>query len=358
MRRTQIAAALAALSFIFSPATFADPITITDLRGQEITLPGPAERLAVIPIPMASVTIALDGSTDRIAAMNPIAVQSVTEGFLGRIYPEAADIPSDIIASGRFAPNVEAILALGVDVVVQWQSPPDLIAPLEAVGMPVIGLQNDPSSQELNIRNLTALARVLRQQERLEQFLALHNSRQAEIEAAVAGIEEEARPTVLYLRVQRGQTRAAGLATYRNFWITLAGGTNAAAELPAQNEIGSEQIIAWDPEIIILSAFDNAMPDDFYADPAFAGLQAVQNRRVYKIPHGGYRWDPASHESHLAWTWAAMLMHPEIEFDLHGDMRSAYELFYGYELSNAEIDQILQIEPNAESAGYERFASQ
>lgn len=352
-----LSAAIAASFLLSSSPGFADPVTVTDLRGVEITLPAPAQRLAIIPIQMASVVIALDGATDRIAAMNPTAIQSITDGFLGRIYPQAADIPSDIISSGRFAPNVEAILAYGVDAVIQWKSPDDIIVPLEAVGLPVIGLQNDPRTQEINEQNLTVLATVIGQQERLAQFLELHHARRAEIEAAVADIAEADRPSVLYLRAQGGQTRAAGTGTYRNFWITLAGGRNTAAELSDQSEVGVEQIIAWNPDVIILSAFDETTPAEIYTDPAFSGLAAVQNRRVYKIPHGGYRWDPASHESHLAWTWAAMVLYPEISFDLHDDMRAAYDLFYDHALSDAEIDEILQVDLNAESAGYDRFRS-
>lgn len=358
MRRVHLAAAFAAVSLLSFQPAFADPVTVTDPRGVEVTLRAPAERLAIIPIPMASVVIALDGSTNRIAAMNPIAVQSVTEGFLGRIYPEAADIPSDIIASGRFAPNVEAILGLGVDAVIQWKAPKDIIAPLEAVGLPVIGLQNDPSTQEINEKNLTVLATVIGQEARLAEFLALHHARRAEIEAAVAAIPDADRPSVLYLRARGGQVRAAGTGTYRNFWIRLAGGRNAAAELPDQSEVGAEQIIAWNPDVIILSAFDQTTPADIYNDPAFVNLAAVQDRQVYKIPHGGYRWDPASHESHLAWTWAAMLLHTEVSFDLHADMRAAYQLFYGHALTSEEIDQILQVDLNAESAGYERFRAE
>jgi iron complex transport system substrate-binding protein len=358
MRRFSFAAAIAASLVLFPCAGWTDPITVTDLRGTEIMLPGPAERLAIIPIPMASVVMALDGSTARIAAMNPAAITSVTDGFLGQIYPEAVNIPSDIIASGQFAPNVEAIIAHGVDVVIQWKTPEDIIAPLEAAGLPVIGLQNDPATQALNEQNLTVLARVIGQEARLQSFLALHHARQPEIAAAIADIADNDRPSVLYLRVQEGQLRAAGTKTYRNFWITLAGGRNAAAGVEGQNEVNAEQIIAWNPDVILLSAFDPATPAEIYANPAFANLAAVQNRRVYKVPHGGYRWDPASHESHLAWTWAAMLFHPEVTFDLHGDMRSAYELFYGHTLTAAEIDAILRVDLNADSAGYDRFRAQ
>jgi len=83
----------------------------------------------------------------------------------------------------------------------------------------------------------------------------------------------------------------------------------------------------------------------------------VKNRRVYKIPHGGYRWDPGSHESLLALEWIAMVMHPgRFDFDLRADMRETYRFLYNHELTDAEIDEILHMGLNASMAGYERFA--
>lgn len=358
MRRNFSAAAFAAVlsSICFTAMPLlADPVIVTDMRGKEISLPAPAERLAIIPIPMASVVIALDGSTKRIAAMNPQAVKSVTDGFLGAIFPEAATIPSDIIAGGQFAPNVESILALKPDAIIQWKSPEDIIAPLEAAGLTVIGLQNNPATQDINEQNLTILAKVIGQDARLAQFLDLHHTRLAEIKALTDGMTDADRPRALYLRHNGEELQVSGTKTYQNFWLGLSGTRNVAAEIEGQTVTSVEQIIAWDPQVIILSAFDDATPAQIYADPAWSGISAVKEKRVYKIPHGGYRWGPGSHESHLAWTWAAMVMHPEISFDIRTDMRSAYQLFYGHDLTDAESDAILQTDLNLDSAGYDRF---
>ena len=54
-------------------AAFADPITITDQGGRTVTLPKAAERIASIPIPMASTIIAMDGGIGKLVGMNPTA---------------------------------------------------------------------------------------------------------------------------------------------------------------------------------------------------------------------------------------------------------------------------------------------
>ena len=93
-------------------------IRVVDQRGRTIELPKPAERIVTIPIPMASVIMALDGSARRIVGMHPSARQSIQDGFLRRIFPEALSIQADVTRGGMFTPNLESLLTLCPDVVV------------------------------------------------------------------------------------------------------------------------------------------------------------------------------------------------------------------------------------------------
>jgi len=148
----------------------------------------------------------------------------------------------------------------------------------------------------------------------------------------------------------------AGRDNYQDFWIRLAGGTNVAAFAGMNTAVNLEQIVAWNPQVMFIGTFDDATPDDLLRNPALAGVEAIRQRRVYKLPHGGYRWDPGSHESHLTWQWAAMLLHPErIRFDLRQAMREAYTFLYGYELTDADMNEILQAPVNGAMTAYATF---
>lgn len=332
-------------------------IRVEDQRGQIIELPRPAERIVAIPIPMASVIMALDGSSRRLVGMHPSARQSVQEGFLRRIFPEALSIQADVTRGGMFTPNLETILALRPDVVVQWTEPVDLIRTLEGAHLTVVGLIDSPPTQEIHERNLTIIGEVIGQRERVAQLIRTQQETRRQIETAVAGIPESEKPRVLYLRSLRQSMRPAGRNTYQDFWIRLVGGNNVAAFAGLNMAVNLEQIGAWNPQVIFVGSFDDATPDDLLRHPALAGVDAVRHRRVYKLPHGGYRWDPGSHESHLTWQWAAMLLHPErARFDLRGAMRATYRFLYRYELTDADIDAILQVPVNAAMLGYAAFA--
>ncbi|MGH9204683.1 MAG: ABC transporter substrate-binding protein, partial [Vicinamibacterales bacterium] len=327
-------------------------VRVDDQRGRTIELPKPAERIVAIPIPMASIIMALDGSARRIVGMHPSARQSIQEGFLRRVFPEALSIQADVTRGGMFTPNLESILALRPDVVVQWTEPVDLIRALEGAGLTVVGLINSPPTQEIHERNLAIVGEVIGQRERVAQLIRTQQEIRQRIEAAVAGIPESEKPRVLYFNSLRQSMRPAGRNTYQDFWIRLAGGTNVAAFAGMNTAVNLEQIVAWNPQAIFVGAFDDGTPADLMRHPALAGVEAVRHRRVYKLPHGGYRWDPGSHESHLIWQWAAMLLHPErARFDLRGSMRETYRFLYRYELTDADIDEILHMLLNASMTG-------
>ena len=104
----------------------------------------------------------------------------------------------------------------------------------------------------------------------------------------------------------------AGKGTYNDFYINLTGGQNVGQDASGFVEVNVEQIMAWDPEVILLNGFEGDLTvDDVYDNPMLAGVSAVKNRRVYKIPLGGYRWDPPNQESPLMWEWLSMVLHPK-----------------------------------------------
>jgi iron complex transport system substrate-binding protein len=278
---------------------------------------------------------------------------------LKRIFPESLSIRADVTRGGTFTPNLESILELHPDVVIQWTQPADLIESLESAGIKVVGLINSPKTQAINEKNLAIVGELLGRRERTGALMDRFHSVMDRIESVTAAIPAKERPRTLYFRsVRDGGMRPAGRKVYQDFWMTLAGGQNVAGGSfeGLETAVNVEQILAWNPEIIFVGAFDNGTPADFMDNPALAEIEAVRNRRVYKLPHGGYRWDPGSHESFLTWMWAAMLTQPKrFDFDLRQAMVDGYRFLYHYNLSEAEIDEILQMKDNGSMAEYDRF---
>lgn len=333
------------------------PVHLTDQRGIEVKLPHAAQRIVTIPVPMASVVMTLDGASRRVVGMHPASRQSIEGGFLRNVFPEALTIPADITRGGMFTPNLEAVLALKPDVVVTWSEPAEAVQSLERAGLRVVALTNDPPNLARHFGNLEILGKLIGREDRVAAVRADLERRRDTVLQALAGLA--VKPRVLYLRQGKASLQVSGMNTFQDFWINLAGGRNVAGSLSGhQQQTTLEQLIAWDPEIIFLGTFDAATPADIYANPALSNVSAVRSKRVLKVPHGGYRWDPGSHESGLMMLWAAAVMHPErFKPELRREMRATYDALYRHRLGEAEIDDILQVRANAATPGYAaRFA--
>lgn len=332
-------------------------VRFTDQSDRTVTLDAPASRVATIPIPAASMFIALDGGTDRLVGMHERSKSALLEGILGTFFPTSADIPSDIVGEG-FMPNVEALLATDPDLVFQWaHRGDDIIAPLNNAGLNVATFRY--GTEELARGWIEIMGDVIGNPEKSARLLAWRDAVHGEITEAVSGVAEDERPRTLYFLRYLSELKVAGTGTYNDFYINLAGGTNPAAEGRGWQVVNAEQILAWDPEVILLNGFESALtPQDVYDNPLLQGVSAVRDRRVYKVPLGGYRWDPPNQESPLMWTWLAMVLHPErVDWPLREMIRDNYTWIYGQTPSAEEVDGILRLETNAGAAGYARFAA-
>lgn len=212
------AAVTLTLMLALLPAAWAQ-IHVEDQRGKRLTLAQPATRIVAIPIPMASVIMALDGSSRRLVGMHPSARQSIQEGFLRRVFPEALAIQADVTRGGMFTPNIESIMALQPDLVVQWTEPADFIATLEGAGLTVVGLTDSPPSQEIHERNLTILGTVIGQGERVAQLIQRQQAQRQQVETALTGLATAARPRVVYFRSLTPNMRPAGPNTYQSLFM-------------------------------------------------------------------------------------------------------------------------------------------
>ncbi|QKK28782.1 ABC transporter substrate-binding protein [Rhizobium indicum] len=352
--RPRMAAALAAV--LFAPAAFAEEIVFKDQGNREVRLAKAAERVVSIVIPMASTVIALDGSTRKLIGMNPTAKSAVVEGILGKIFPEAKDIPSDVTAP-NFVPNVEALTAANPDLVIQWgDRGADIVAPITNAGLTTMLILY--GTEELTRDYMTMAAKAIGKPERIGELVEWRDRVQKDIQAKTTAIPDDKKPNVLYLGSALSDISASGTKGNYNAWsIQLAGGRNASEELNGTVSVNKEQIAAWNPDVIFLNAFEAKLDINWvYNDPILSLTNAAKSKRVYKMPLGGYRWDPPSQESPLSWMWTANLLHPEVfKYDLRTEMKTAYKTLYNYDLADSDIDNILWLKEQGAAADYAQF---
>lgn len=329
---------------------------LTDQRGATVAVATPAQRVVFLPMPAPSTYMAIDRSAAHVAGMNPASATAMQSGILGRIFPSFDRIPTGITRGAGVVPNVEAIMALHPDAVLQWATSGDEpIAMLDRAGLIVLGLRY--GGQDEVEGAILMMGKLAGQASRAAAIVERQQQRRAALAAALEAMPAADRPRVLHLSRASDSFAVAGRDTYADFVIRIAGGRNAADEIGGSRTVTLEQMLVWNPEVMLLGNFDTATPDDLYRDPRLQSIKAIRERRVYRVPLGGYRWDPPSHESAMAWTWLAGLLHPgRVAIDLRADMRGWYTFLYDHALSDGEIDDILRTRLNGGSAGYARFA--
>jgi iron complex transport system substrate-binding protein len=344
-------------------AAQADPITITDFAGRTLELDGPAERLVTLPVPIAATVIALDQSADRLVGIHPESEIAIDDHILGESFPKAKDIESGILAGGAtrgWQPNVEAIKALQPDLVIQWgHLGEEIIAPLENAGLNtalIVRGANDEYMREA----LKVIGAAIGKSDRAQMLIDWRDAVKEEVRAGIETVPESERPKAAYFVYSVDELWTEGRDTHGDWQLRHVGARNAATEVESSKEVSPEQVAAWNPDVIFISTFEpEAHVDDIYEQRILGDTIAAKTNRVYQIPVGGYRWDPASPESPLAWMWYAEVLHPDVfDFDIRAEIKQWYPKLYGHMPSEEQIDKILQMDMNSGSAGYKQFAAQ
>jgi len=247
------------------------PIALTDGLGREVTLEGPAQRVASLAPSNIEILFALG------AGSQVIARDAFTD------FPEEARQLADI--GGGFGEiNTELLLSLKPDLVLAAEiNATDNVQMLEDLGFKVFYLSN-PTDLEGMYENLRLVARMVGRDAEAEALIENLMRRVEDVDAKVAGVEE--RPLVFYEldATDPNAPWTSGPGTFIDLLITRAGGRNLGSALPDPwVQMSVEEIITQDPEIILLGDYTlgGIKPEDVVARPGWEAIAAVQEGKVY-----------------------------------------------------------------------------
>lgn len=326
---------------------------VTDLKGREVAVPQDIKKLAVTPLPWASVVYALDGSSERLAAVHPGAMSAYKGHFLETKDKHFAKLDTKIVAQ-NFSMNIESAAQMGIDTAVLWQYQEKDAEKLQNVGIPTVLIYNDTVD---NLKkSFLIIGKLLGKEERAEEINKYYDATTQKLTAKKAW-EQTNKPKILFLR--NAKLRLQGNDNFIHEAIRIGGGENPYDQIALSS--GSEQTIAMEevyklnPDIILLSNFDKFVPDDLYnnkiAGQDWSTVKAVQEHRVYKVPMGIYRWDAPGIETPLMMEWLAHVLQQELfkDVDVRADAKKFYEDFMHYHISEADLAQIFADEANKNS---------
>jgi len=237
------------------PADF--PVTLTDDTGRDLLIEAEPMRIVSLAPSNTEIVCALD-ACDRLVGVTDFDDHP----------PEVAEIDDVVIAASV---DVELVVAAEPDLVLaagNELTPSAVIEQLEALGLPVLVLY--PESLDEVYADIELIGAAIGQSGAAAELVADMDARVADVVAAVDGAD---RPLTLYeVFHAEGTTYTAGEGSFLASLLELAGATPLTGD--AQGLIGAEDLVAADPELILLGT---ASYDPTLAEPDVA-LETVRSR--------------------------------------------------------------------------------
>ena len=302
------------------------PVTLTDQAGREVTIQEEPQRIVSGYYISTSALIAL-GLQDKLVG---IEAKAAKRPIYQRSAPQLMDLPN-VGTAKEF--DLEGCAALEPDLVILPLKLKDAAKTLEDLGFPVLLV--NPEDQAQLEEMISLIAAATNSQSSAQALLDFTAAQEALLEKTLEGT----RTPSVYLAGNSALLSTAGDAMYQSDMIRLAGGVNAAAELTDTYWVeGSyEQLLAWDPDYILLASDAGYTVEDVLADPNLADCAAVKNGNVFKMPGKAEAWDSPVPSGILGAVWLANLLHPEAftEEDCAEVIDEYYETFYGFTYSES-----------------------
>jgi len=312
---------------------------VTDAAGRAITIPEKVERIFPAGPPAAILVYTL--APELLLGWT----RSSEPGQCAFLGPGACDKPEVGRLTGRGnTTNLEVLLSMNPELVLDVGTINDTYVSLatrvqEQSGIPYALLDGRFDAVVPLYRKLGELTHRPDQAEALARYA---DETIKTIKSRIATVSEAQRPRVYYGRGPNGlETGLGGSINVET--IEFLGAHNVAAERRGGlATVSVEQVLAWNPEVII--TIEPAFATTVRTDPVWAPIKAVQTARTYLSPRLPFGWVdfPPSVNRLIGLWWLAKAFYPDrFPEDLRPLTREFYQRFYHMTPSDAQIDNVL-----------------
>ena len=257
------------------------PITVADGLGYEVFVGQKPQKILSATLMTDEILLSLVDK-EHIAGVTAFA----EDPAVSNVAPFVLDIPQKVVL------NVELFITLEPDLifVADW-SKAEVIEQLRKAGLTVFSIKTPKNVTEIQ-QTIRVVGKLVGENEKAEAVVQWMDDKIAAVAEKVSTIPEDQRPSVMDYGTW-GDAMGAG-STWDEI-IRHAGLLNAVGDLIPTEwgtvPVSKEKLIELDPDILVLPGWvynDPAGSDAFYnqivTDAALAGLKAIKNESVYKMP--------------------------------------------------------------------------
>lgn len=312
---------------------------------------------------MAGRTMTVPTEIDSVFSTGPVAAiylyTIVPDKLLGWNY-ELNDIEKSIILEKYHSlpnfgmgdsVNYEAVIAANPTIALNVGTIDDAMISdcdelSESLGIPVVAVDGDLMAAPEAYRFLGDLFGV---EDQAEQLAAYAEETFGDIENM--DIPEEEKVTIYYGNGEDSLETAPRGSSHAQI-IDMVNAVNVAdLELGdgSRVQISAEQLLAWDPDVIIVNGeptsnlSGGSAAEAIMENPDYASLKSVQNRQVYGTPNAPFSWvdRPPGPNRIIGIRWLSGLIYPEyLNFDVDEEVKEFFSLFYHVELTDEQLENL------------------
>ncbi|NPV63490.1 MAG: ABC transporter substrate-binding protein [Methanotrichaceae archaeon] len=312
-------------------------LTLIDNEGVTVTLNAPVDSVATLFLGALRPVIHLK-AIDKIIGVGSNTLARPDNVVELHAHPELRGLPGIGTTSD---PSKETIVSLKPDAIfgTLHTDKETSKAVSQSTGIPFV--YANPSKEVFREENgafetwrLLSLILGKDEQKRSEELIDYCDEKINEIVEVVSEVPDEDKT-----RVYIACTSKSGITSTANVYepIEIAGGKNVAEGMAGSDswghvDVSKEQIIDWDPEIILITCYSKEnwiTVDEVLSDPALQTVSAVKNKQVYNTKGWYAGWDPATGLCECL--YMAKLFYPEKfeDLDVEAECNEVLEEFYG-----------------------------
>lgn len=247
-----------------------------DLAGNPISPPETIQHAIVLAPSIAEMLEDL-GQGERMIAVDPYA----QEYGLGEGLP----------TFDMMKPDVEGILAMKPDAVfitgMTSAKGADPYASLRDAGVCVIAIPTAEKMEDIET-SITFLGALFGEEKKAEEVRSTFHDRVEAFRKKSQVISEEKRPKVYFEIAAAPEMYSFGEGTFLDEMVKVVGGKNVIQGVEGWTSVNEETLVASNPDVIVTTVnyLDNPV-EEILQRPTFASMNAVKNKRVYKLkdPH-------------------------------------------------------------------------
>ncbi len=326
-------------------------ITITDQADNKVTLPKEINRIVVCDIvPLPSVLSVFFDSAQKIVGMTDTSMSAAKNSLLSELYPEILNANTSFMKGSEV--NIEELMSLNPDVVFYSSASAELGEQLRNAGLAAVAISvNKWEYNTIETLNnwIALLSEIFPDNDKTKIVEGYSNDVYDMIQERVKDIKTADRARVFFLfKYTDSSIMTSGKLFFGNWWATAIGAVNVAEELSTDNsvEVNMEQVYSWNPDIVLITNFTAAQPDDLYnnsiGNSDWSRISAIENKKVYKMPLGMYRSYTPGVDTPITLMWLAKTVYPDLftDIDITTETKKYYNDVFGITLTDKQAESI------------------